>query len=557
MEMYDYVIVGAGSAGCVLARRLSERKSNRVLMLEAGPTSDEFWVNTPAGMAKLFFHKTLNWNYLTEPMPTLRDRRMYWPRGRGLGGSSSINGMVYIRGHRNDFDHWESLGNQGWGFDRVLPYFKRMEHNARGEDRFRGVGGPLWISDPVVKHPSSHDFIAAAMASGIPYTEDLNGAEHDAVGFIQHNIRAGRRHSAYSAYVAPVVSRSNLSIRTGCHVQRVKFDGRDAVGVEVIEGGERRVIYASREVIVSAGALNSPHLLMLSGIGPLGELQRHQIPVVMELPGVGRNLQDHFYVHCSFEATRGSSYNQDLRGLRKYWQGIRYLTTHTGYLALGSSQVAAFIKSRPDEPYGDLQISFRPMSFTYHHNGYVEVEPTPAVAASVYQVRPASTGTVTLKSANPNDAPAFTPNYLTATADVQAMIAGIRKIREIMSREPMASRIIREKIPGANVQTDEQLLAFMEQDGSCAFHPAGTCKMGSDLHAVVDERLRVRGVSRLRVIDASIMPRVTAGNTNAPTMMIGEKGADMILEDAVPPRASMKRSIESNFEERSRTVITS
>ncbi|WP_277182818.1 GMC family oxidoreductase, partial [Caballeronia sp. BR00000012568055] len=534
METFDYIIVGAGSAGCVLARRLSDTAANRVLLLEAGPRSNKFWVHTPAGMGKLFFHKELNWNYFTEPMPALRSRKMYWPRGKGLGGSSSINGMVYIRGHRDDFNYWKSLGNSGWGYDDVLPYFKRMEHNERGEDQYRGVGGPLCITDPVVKHPSSHDFIAAAVSCGIPYTEDLNGEVHDAVGFIQHNIRAGRRHSAYTAYVEPILMRENLSIRTGCFVERVEFRGHEAVGVVIIENGHRRTIRAAREVILSAGALNSPQLLMLSGIGPATELRRHQIHIRVDLPGVGQNLQDHFYVHASYATTRRSSYNNHISGIRKLWEGARYLTTHKGYLALGSSQVAAFVKSKPSEPYADLQISFRPMTFSYLESGRIEVDPTPAVAASVYRVRPSATGAVTLKSSDPTHPPALTPNFLNHPDDIGAMIFGIRKIRQIMSAQPIASRIISEKVPGPTMESDDQILDYMEQHGNSAFHPAGTCKMGHDPLAVVDSRLKVRGLARLRVVDASVMPRVTAGNTNAPSMMIGEKGADMILEDAVP-----------------------
>jgi choline dehydrogenase len=536
VEIYDYIIIGAGSAGCVLARRLSENPEHKVLLLEAGPSSDKFWVHTPAGMAKLYFHEEFNWNYHTEPMPKLRDRRMYWPRGRGLGGSSAINGMVYIRGHQKDFDNWRSLGNDGWGYDDVLPYFKKMEHNERGGDHYRGVDGPLWISDPVVRHPSSDDFIQAAANLGIPRTDDLNGAVHDGVGFMQHNIRSGRRHSAYTAYVKPVRHRPNLVVHTGKLVHRVLFENRQACGVEAIEGDRRHVITAAKEVILSAGALNSPQLLMLSGIGPLADLQRHGIPMVQDSPGVGQNLRDHFYIHCSYRSTPQSSYNSAISGLRKYWQGLRYITTRTGYLALGSSQVAAFVKSRPEEEFADLQISFRPMTFTYHQNGVIEVDPVPAMAASVYRLRPVGSGTVTLRSADPTQAPVFTPNFLNEQEDVNAVISGIRKIREIMSTGPIASRVVGEHLPGPAVQTDEQILDFMEKHGNSAFHPAGTCKMGRDPMAVVDERLRVRGVERLRVVDASIMPQVTSGNTNAPTMMIGEKGAHMIVQDAFARR---------------------
>ncbi|RQR27287.1 GMC family oxidoreductase [Burkholderia sp. Bp9142] len=538
MEIYDYIIIGAGSAGCVVARELSENPENKVLLLEAGPPSDKFWVHTPAGMAKLYFNDKLNWNYYTEPMPALRDRKMYWPRGKGLGGSSSINGMIYIRGHRGDFDKWRDLGNPGWGYDDVLPHFKRIEHNERGADEFRGAGGPLWISDPAVKVPSSYDFIAASRRVGIPETEDLNGAVHDGVGFMQHTIRDGRRQSAYVAFVEPVLNRPNLTVRTGCLVRRILFDDdRQATGVEIQCDGAVQSIAAAREVILSAGSLNSPQILMLSGVGPGEELQRHGIRQVVDLPGVGRNLQDHFYVHTAYRSTGPSSYNRNIRGLWKYFEGARYLLTRGGYLALGSSQVAAFVKSRPDVDYADLQISFRPMTFTYHPSGHVEVDSQPGMGVSVFILRPRTTGAVTLRSANPADKPMFSPNFLTDEDDVRVMISGIKQIRQIMATEPIASRVIDEHVPGAQVQTDEQLLDFMAETGNTAAHQTSTCKMGRDVLSVVDERLRVRGIGRLRVVDASIMPHVTSGNTNAPTLMIGAKGADMISRDAVPRRA--------------------
>jgi choline dehydrogenase len=542
MQIYDYIIVGAGSSGCVVASRLSEDPDIRVLLIEAGPPADKFWVHTPAGMAKMFFHEQFNWNYYTEPIPTLANRRMYWPRGRALGGSSAINGMIFIRGHREDFDHWERLGNPGWGYDSVLPFFRKMEHNERGANAYRGQGGPLWVSDPSLMHAANKDFVEAAVRSGVPHTDDFNGEVHDGVGFMQHTIRRGKRQSAYVAYVEPARQRRNLVVEPNCHVRRVVVDNGEAVGVEIEQNGQTRVVGASREVVLSAGAFNSPQLLMLSGIGPGQHLQAKGITVLHNLAGVGQNLQDHFYVHGSYHARPGSSYNRDIRGLRKYWQGMRYLLTGSGYLALGSSQVGAFVKSSPDQEYADLQISFRPMTFTYHASGRVDVDPNPAMAAGVYRMRSAATGTVLLRSNDPNEAPSFTPNFLTHPDDVKAMISGIRHIRRIMAQEPIASRTTGEKLPGAHLQSDDQLLEFMQHHGNCAFHPAGTCKMGRDPLSVVDERLRVRGVRRLRVVDASIMPRVTSGNTNAPCIMIGEKGADMIRQDATPPGAVRERA---------------
>lgn len=534
---YDYIIIGAGSAGCALARGLSDDPDNKVLLLEAGPPANKFWVHTPAGMAKLYFNKLRNWNFHTEPMAKLQDRRMYWPRGKTLGGSSAINGMIFIRGHPGDFDGWRDLGNPGWGYEDVLPYFKRMEHFERGGDAYRGSGGPLWVSDPVVKVPSSYDFIEAASRLQIPRTDDMNGAVHDGVGFMQHTIRNGRRHSAYNAFVEPVLHRPNLTVRSECAVQRILFEGRQAVGVEILHKGRLETIQAAREVILSAGSLKTPQMLMLSGVGPGAELQKHGIELIHESPGVGRNLQDHFYVHTGWRSTPDSSYNRSITGLRKYWEGFRYLLTHKGYLALGSSQVAAFVKAKPEESYADLQISFRPMTFNYFPDGTVEVEKHPGLGVSVFQLRPTATGTVTLNSPDPADRPLLDPQFLTTSYDAETMISGIRMIRRIMSTEPIASRVVAEDVPGTGVQTDDDIYRFMEETGNSAHHQGGTCKMGQDAMAVVDERLRVRGIERLRVVDASIMPFVTSGNTNAPTIMIGVKAADLIRQDATPRRA--------------------
>jgi choline dehydrogenase len=527
---WDYIVVGAGSSGCVVASRLSEDPDVRVLLLEAGPAAENFWINVPAGMAYLFRSEDYNWRFTTEPVPTLRNRPIYWPRGKTLGGSSAINGMVYARGNRGDFDHWAKLGNAGWSWDDVLPYFKRSEDNQQGADEFHGVGGPLAVSEPTVKPRMVYDFVEAAQRCGIHRVERFNGSEPEGVGFLQATIRNGVRQSSYSSFIEPIRHRRNLTILTSAHVRRIVFRGHEATGVEVLNEGRIDVLSAQREVVLSAGALGSPHLLMLSGIGDGEMLRQYGIPSLVHLPGVGRNLQDHFSVRVQARTTPSGSYNKELNGWRKYLHGARYLVSHRGYLALPSSLAAAFVKSSPDREYADLEISFRPMTFSYDASGNVSVDNWPAMSASIYRVRPASRGEVVLRSADFLTPPAFHPNYLGDAEDVQATLTGFRILRNILSQAPIASRIVGETVPGPGITTDEQVLDFMEREGQCAFHPAGTCKMGNDAMSVVDSELRVKECSRLRIIDASIMPTVTSGNTNAPAIMIGEKGADLIRQ---------------------------
>ncbi|TDF67163.1 GMC family oxidoreductase [Cupriavidus sp. L7L] len=537
METYDYIVVGAGSSGCVVASRLSADPAVRVLLLEAGADMDNFWVRTPAGAGKLFMDKQFNWAFNTESVPTLGGRKVYWPRGKGLGGSSSINGMIYMRGQPGDFDHWAALGNEGWGWADVLPYFLRSEANQRGANAYHGADGPLHVSDPAVGHPTADDFIIAAHSVGIPRSHDLNGPPHEGVGYRQYTIRNGRRHTSYNAFIEPVRHRHNLTVRTGVRATRVVLESGQATGVEVLEHGQPRRIAAAREVILSGGALASPHLLMLSGIGDGAALHRHGIAPAVESPGVGRNLQDHWFGSLSWRVTPESSYNHRLRGVHKYLEGARYLLTHGGYLALGAAPATAYARSEASRPEADLQLTVSPMTFKFTPSGEPVVDDFPAIGASVVLLTPDSHGHMELASPDPLQAPAFHPNYLSDPGDIRRTIAGMRIMRKIVQAQPLASRVVAEIAPGASTDTDEQLLEHLKTSGNSGWHQVGTCKMGSDPLAVVDARLRVRGVQGLRVVDASIMPRIVAGNTNAPCIMIGEKAADMIRADAVPARA--------------------
>lgn len=532
METFDYIVVGAGSAGCVVARRLSDDARVRVLLIEAGPAPAGFWQRVPAGMAKMFSANRFNWGFNTEPDPGLNGRRLFWPRGKTLGGSSAINGMVYTRGHRADYDEWADLGNAGWGWEDVLPYFEKIEGTDLGPDKDRDLDGPLKISNPAVKPKIMYDFIEATARSGIPPVEDFSVAGREGVGILKASIHGGVRQSTYDAYLSPVRDRKNLKIATETHVLRILFDGKTATGVEVSEKGGRRSLRASREVVLCAGAIGSPHLLMLSGIGEHDELARHGIFPRLHLPGVGKNLQDHYSALVKVETRPGWSHNRQLLSWHKYVEGAKYLLTKGGLLACGATFAAALTRSDDSLSHTDLQLGFRPLTFSYDSAGTVTIDDMDAVSISAFVCRPNSRGELLLRSANPLEAPAIIPNYLSSPEDMAAMIKGIRKIRRILQTEPIAARIVREFAPGDAVSSDEQLAEFVRSTGKTSFHIAGTCKMGADEMAVVDSRLRVKGAENLRVVDASIMPLVTSGNTNAPSIMIGEKGADLIIRGA-------------------------
>jgi len=517
---FDYVIVGAGSAGCVLAGRLTEDTDVRVLVLEAGGPDRDHRIRIPAAFSKLF-RSEFDWAYTTEPQPHLFNRQLYWPRGKVLGGSSSINAMVYIRGHRSDFDRWRDLGNPGWGFAGVLPYFKRAEDNERGASDFHATGGPLRVSDLRYRNPLSRAFLEAAAEAGIPRNSDFNAAAQEGAGFFQVTQRNGRRWSAADAYLKPARARPNLSVRTGAQAVRVLFENNRAVGIEFIADGRREQARAVREVLLSGGAVNSPQLLMLSGVGPAGQLRALGISVVADLPGVGENLQDHVIVSVCWECTQPVS----LDGMANAANLLRWLVFRRGPLTSSVAEAGAFVGSRPDVPAPDLQLLFGPLYYLEH--GFRH-PPGHGFSIGPTLIRPESLGRITLRSADPLAPPAIQPNYFAADADLRAMMEGVKLARRIGEAKAFAPYRGREVEPGPEVRSDAELAEFLRRRIETLYHPVGTCKMGNDSMAVVDAQLRVRSLEGLRVVDASVMPTIIGGNTNAPTIMIAEKAADLI-----------------------------
>ncbi len=518
---FDIVIVGAGSAGCVLANRLSADRSRTVCLIEAGPRDRSPLIHIPAGLLGTLPTRHMNWAYQTEPQAGLNGRRGYQPRGRTLGGSSSINAMIYMRGHRGDYDDWAALGNPGWSYEDVLPLFRRSEDQARGADRYHGTGGELTVSDLASPVAASRAFVESAICAGLAPNDDFNGAAQDGAGLYQVTQRRGRRCSAAVAFLHPVLHRPNLAVLTGRHATRIVFDGRRATGVEVEGPGGRAQIDARAEIFLSAGVYGSPQLLLLSGVGPREELERHGIQLRHELPGVGASLVDHVdlaLVYGSSDRTlMGITFGTALRAVPGYFQ---WRCRGKGLLTTNFAEAGAFLRTREGLERPDIQLHFVNGLVDDHarrlHYGY-------GISCHVALLRPQSRGSVGLRSADPRAAPRIDPNFLAAEADVATLLAGVKKAREIMEGAPLAPH--RDAELFADGQSDEALVARMRRRADTIYHPVGTCRMGHDAMAVVDPALRVRGLERLSVVDASIMPTLVGGNTNAPTIMIAEKAA--------------------------------
>jgi choline dehydrogenase len=536
---FDYIIVGAGSAGCVLADRLSASGRHRVLLLEAGGHDRHMWIHIPLGFGKLFDNAKVNWLYKSEPEPELNNRRIIQPRGKVLGGSSSINGLLYIRGQHEDFDHWRQLGNIGWAFADVLPYFRRAEDQERGADELHGAGGPLAVSNVSEPHPLCEAFIDAAQQAGFGRNDDFNGPSQEGAGYFQLTAKNGRRWSTAVGYLRQARQRPNLKVVSNALATRVLFSGRRAIGVEYRQGQKHEqttsTAYADGEIIVAGGAFNSPQLLQLSGLGPAKILRELGIDVVADMPGVGADLQDHLQVRMQYRCTEPITMNDVINHWRhRYGAGLRYMLTRKGLLTIGAGYAGAFLRTRPELATPDVQIHF--LIFSADTAG-ATLHPYPGFMTSVCQLRPQSRGFVRIKSNDPSVAPAIQPRYLSARTDCDTVVDGLKVMRRVMSQPAMRRYIAEERAPGEDCTSDADLLAFARENGTTVYHPTSTCRMGPDPGAVVDERLRVRGFDRLRVIDASIMPTVVSGNTNAAAIMIGEKGSDMVLEDAAASAA--------------------
>jgi choline dehydrogenase len=535
-ETFDYVIVGAGTAGCVVASRLAESGAT-VLLIEAGGSDRTIWIQLPIGYGRTFFDKRINWMYETEPVAGLGGRPSYWPRGKVIGGSGSINAMVHVRGHPHDFDDWRALGNVGWGWDDVLPFFIKAEDHDFGASAFHGAGGPQHVTDISAKaHPICERFIIAAQSLGMPFTPDFNGAVNEGVGIYQINTRKGWRASTANEYLRPALKRSSVTLRSWAHATRILFVGKRATGLEYRRNGQLEQVSARREVILCGGAINSPQLLQLSGVADAGELRALGIEPLIDAPAVGRNMQDHLAVSY-FYKTSVPTLNDELRPIfGKIKAGLRYMLNRGGPLSMSVNQGGGFVRSSPDQSRPNLQLYFTPASYTQtplSERKLLNPDPFSAVLLSFNSCRPTSRGHLHIRSDNPFEHPAIQPNYLSTEQDIADARIGNSLLRALAGTSPLADVITEELFPGAQVVGDDALMEDFRARADTVYHPTSTCSMGTDVKtSVVNARLQVHGVQALRVVDASIFPTITSGNTNAPTVMVAEKGAAMIIEDA-------------------------